>query len=116
METRANYVLLGVFTIAMGLATIFFSLWISKAQFAESATYDIVFQGPISGLAKGGDVRFNGIKVGDVKSLRIDPEDAQRVVARVGIDVHTPVRTSSEAQLEGLGLTGVTLIQLTAGN
>ena len=88
----------------------------SKAKLADSNTYDIVFDGPISGLAKGADVRFNGIKVGDVRTLRIDERNAQHVVARVRVDGETPVRSSSEAKLEGVGLTGVTMIQLTAGD
>jgi phospholipid/cholesterol/gamma-HCH transport system substrate-binding protein len=60
-------------------------------------------------------VRFNGIKVGEVRDLRIDETDASRVIARVQVSAATPVRTDSVARLEAVGLTGVTLIQLSAG-
>jgi phospholipid/cholesterol/gamma-HCH transport system substrate-binding protein len=117
METRANYVLLGGFTILMAAAAMLFALWIAQAQFNQAyALYDVVFQGPVRGLAKGGEVRFNGIKIGEITELKIDEENSQQVVARVRVDAATPVRISSEASLEALGLTGVNLIQLTAGN
>jgi phospholipid/cholesterol/gamma-HCH transport system substrate-binding protein len=61
-------------------------------------------------------VRFNGIKVGEVRELRIDPENTTRVIARVRVASEVPVKTDSLAQLEPIGLTGVTLIQLSAGS
>ena len=67
------------------------------------------------GLTIGGEVRFNGIKVGEVRNLRIDPDNTARVIARVRISSDVPVREDSEGQLEPIGLTGVTLIQLSAG-
>ena len=70
---------------------------------------------PYAACAAGGEVRFNGIKVGEVKTLRFDPQDATRVIARIQVSATTPVRTDSRARLEAVGLTGVTLIQLDAG-
>jgi phospholipid/cholesterol/gamma-HCH transport system substrate-binding protein len=61
-------------------------------------------------------VRFNGIKVGEVDSLRIDPDNTNRVIARIRVSNDVPVKTDSAAQLEPIGLTGVTLIQLSAGS
>lgn len=117
METRAHYVLLGGFALAVTAALMLFALWIARASFNQSyAVYDVVFDGPVRGLAQGGEVRFQGIKVGEVTNLRLDPDNANRVLARVRIDAATPVRTSSTAQLEPLGLTGVSLVQLDAGD
>jgi phospholipid/cholesterol/gamma-HCH transport system substrate-binding protein len=117
METRAHYILVGVFTIVMSVALFLFALWAARAQFNEIySMYDIVFQGPVRGLAKGGEVRFNGIKVGEIIALQLDEKNAQQVLARVRVDGKTPVRTSTEAGLEAIGLTGVNLIQLTAGD
>ncbi len=116
METRAHYVLIGAFTLGAVLLAALFALWMTGSRFdRETSVFDVVFVGPVRGLARGGEVRFNGIKVGEVTDLRIDAADPNNVVARVRIDGATPVRTSSEASLESLGLTGVTLIQLTAG-
>ena len=78
--------------------------------------YDVVFDDPVRGLTEGGEVRFNGIKVGEVESLRIDPDNTNRVIARIRVSSDVPVKTDTEAQLEPIGLTGVTLIQLSAGS
>ncbi len=117
METRAHYVLVGAITLGFFALAMVFSLWLARAQFnREYATYDIVFEGPVRGLQQGGEVRFNGIKVGEITDLALDTADTSKVVARIRVDAVTPVKISTEARLEALGLTGVNLIQLTAGN
>lgn len=117
METRAHYVLVGAFAIGVAFALMLFTLWIARASFNQSYdVYDVVFDGPIRGLANGGEVRFQGIQVGEVTDLRLNQENPNQVIARVRIDASTPIRTSSSAQLEPLGLTGVSLVQLTAGD
>jgi phospholipid/cholesterol/gamma-HCH transport system substrate-binding protein len=116
METRANYVLIGAFVLMGAAALMLFTLWISGSSFRrELTTYDVVFEGPVNGLSEGGEVRFNGIKVGEVTRLSLDRQDPNRVIARVKVDAQTPVRSDSVAQLDFLGITGVTFIQILAG-
>ncbi len=116
METRANYVLIGAFVLMGAAALMLFTLWISGSSFRRDlSTYDVVFEGPVNGLSEGGEVRFNGIKVGEVTRLSLDRQDPNRVIARVRVDAQTPVRTDSVAQLDFLGITGVTFIQILAG-
>lgn len=117
METKANYVLIGAATILGALFIMLFSMWIASSEFRRGYNiYDIEFDDPVRGLTEGGEVRFNGIKVGEVDDLRIDPENTMRVIARVRVSTDVPVRVDSEAQLEPIGLTGVTLIQLSPGS
>ncbi|MBW8304482.1 MAG: MlaD family protein, partial [Brevundimonas sp.] len=78
--------------------------------------YDIVFYGPVRGLSEGGEVHFNGIRVGEVTDLNLDPNKGDQVIARIRIDGTTPVRVTSRAQLEPQGITGLNYIQITAGN
>jgi len=116
METKANYVLIGAATIFGALFIMLFSMWIASSEFRRGYNvYDIVFDDPVRGLTEGGEVRFNGIKVGEVDDLRIDTPNTNRVIARVRVSTDVPVRTDTEAQLEPIGLTGVTLIQLSPG-
>lgn len=116
METKANYILLGAATIAGAVLIMLFAMWLAGGEFRRGyQEYDIVFDDPVRGLAEGGEVRFNGIKVGEVQTLRIDPDNTNRVIARVRISNDVPVRQDSSAQLEPIGLTGVTLIQLSPG-
>jgi phospholipid/cholesterol/gamma-HCH transport system substrate-binding protein len=116
METKANFIRIGAATVIGVLLIMAFAAWISSSDLRRGANeYDVVFDEPVRGLTEGGEVRFNGIKVGEVRDLRIDPDNPNRVIARVRISSDVPVREDSEGQLEPIGLTGVTLIQLSAG-
>lgn len=117
METKANYVLIGAATVIGAVLIMLFAMWIAGGEFNRGFNqYDVVFDDPVRGLTEGGEVRFNGIKVGEVEDLRIDPDNTNRVIARIRVSSDVPVKEDSEAQLEPIGLTGVTLIQLTAGS
>jgi len=117
METKANYILIGAATVIGVAFMLMFAMWMANSEFSRGYNeYDVVFADPVRGLAEGGEVRFNGIKVGEVRSLRIDPDNTNRVIARVRVSADVPVRQDSTARLEPIGLTGVTLIQLTAGS
>ncbi|MFZ4601479.1 MAG: MlaD family protein [Caulobacterales bacterium] len=117
METKANYVLIGASAIIGFALALAFALWIAGADLNRSfSTVVVVFDGPVRGLARGGEVRFQGIKVGEVTDLRIDPTNPDKVLARVRIDAATPVKRDSVGQLEPVGLTGVNLIQITGGS
>lgn len=79
METRAHHVLIGALTLLILAAAIGFTLWLSKSSHdKEYDLYDIVFEEAVSGLNKGGIVEFNGIRIGEVISLRFDQADAKK--------------------------------------
>jgi phospholipid/cholesterol/gamma-HCH transport system substrate-binding protein len=116
METRANYALLGGVTVAAVVLIMLFAMWLARASFSrEFATYDVVFDGAARGIGAGTEVRFNGIRVGEVRDLFMDPKNESGVVARIRIGASWPVRADSEAQLEPIGLTGLNLIQISSG-
>src|SRR3954454_19874525 len=116
METRANYALIGAFTLAVIVAAFGFVYWFSggdKAQRRQPVR--IVFSGAVSGLSKGSFVTFNGLRVGEVSDVGFVPEDPRRVVARVEVDRTTPIRTDTRARLEVQMLSGVAQIALVGG-
>ena len=116
MERNANYALVGVVSLSIFMGLVIFIVWLARIHFAHDYTiYDVVFVGPISGLSQGGEVHFNGIKVGEVTTIGLDKKDPRDVIARVRITSDVPVRADSIATLEPLGITGVTYIQITAG-
>lgn len=117
MERDAHYAAVGMATVALVAALAVFVIWLARFQFAnEYDIYDIVFYGPVRGLQEGGEVHFNGIRVGEVTDLNLDPRQADQVIARVRLDGDTPIRVTSRAQLEPLGITGLNYIQITAGD
>ena len=117
MERDAHYAAVGIATIALLAALAVFSIWLARLQFnSDYDVYDIVFYGPVRGLSEGGEVHFNGIRVGEVTDLNLDPKKGDQVIARIRVDGMTPVRVTSRAQLEPQGITGLNYIQITAGN
>nr|WP_321442027.1 MlaD family protein [uncultured Hyphomonas sp.] len=116
METRANYAVIGAFVIVATLAVAAFVLWLGQSQFSRDyKAYDIVFEGPVS-LEDGSAVRYIGIKVGEVSTVRIDRADPSKVRARIRIDRETPVKTDSTASIQLAGITGTTFVQISAGS
>lgn len=117
METRANYVLIGAFTLAAAAFMLLFGLWAAKYTSAKDwRLYDVVFDEAVTGLTEGGSVQYNGISVGTVDDLRLDPDDPRKVIARVKLRAQTPVKTDTHAKLSFTGLTGTAFIQLTGGS
>ena len=116
METRAHYVAIGSFTLLVIAAAFAFVFWFRGTDGRGTTTnYRIVFTGSVSGLAKGSLVMYNGLKVGEVTSLSLMPDDPSRVVAVATVDASTPMNTDTKARLEFQGLTGVASIQLSGG-
>lgn len=117
METRAHHILIGLFAFAVVGAAILFGLWLGKSGHDRAFNdYDIIFEETVQGLSQGGTVQFNGIRVGDVTRLRLDPDDPRRVIARVRLDAQTPVRSNTRARLMMAGITGIATIQLSSGD
>ena len=116
METRAPYALIGAFVIAIFGAVFGFVYWLhNTGGLGERTVYRIRFENTVSGLLAGAAVLFNGIRVGEVTDLRLDPDDPKRVTATITIVAGTPVRTDTQAGLEFQGLTGVPVISLRGG-
>ncbi|MEM5582006.1 MULTISPECIES: MlaD family protein [unclassified Roseibium] len=116
MDTRANYILIGAFMVAILIGAFGFVYWLAvTAESRQNVEMKIIFPGPVTGLPVGGQVLFNGIKVGDVKSLDFAPDDPTKVVATVGIKPTTPLRKDSKATLNFTGLTGVAYVDLSGG-
>ena len=117
MERNANYALVGFASLVLIVGLVAFVLWLAQVQFARDYDiYDIVFDGPVRGISVGGEVHFNGIKVGEVQRIALDPENASRVISRIKITSDVPIRSDSFATLEPQGVTGVNYIQITAGS
>lgn len=116
METRASHVLIGTFALGVFIAAFGFVLWLGKLSLErEWVFYDIVFEEAVTGLTVGGAVQYNGIQVGEVRKLSLAPNDPRQVVARVRLNSETPVKADTQARLNLIGLTGVTVIQLSGG-
>ena len=101
MEKDANYALVGLSTLLLFIGLVAFIVWLARVTFAqEYDLYNIVFQGPVRGISQGGEVHFNGIKVGEVTRIILDPSDPRRVIATARVTSTVPIRIDSFATRE----------------
>ncbi|MEI8146596.1 MAG: MlaD family protein [Alphaproteobacteria bacterium] len=116
METKANTTLIGAFSLAVLVTFFGFLYWFLRAgDNGRRAEYRVVFTGPVSGLRTGANVFFNGIRVGDVRTVRVDPVDPRQVVALISIDPSTPVRRNTKVALDVTLLAGTASVAMTGG-
>ena len=116
METKANYVLIGAFTIAGLVGLLGFFLWFARVELdRQFAYYDIRFTS-VSGLSSASDVRFSGLPVGQVVDVRLSPDRDGTITVRVEVAADTPVREDSVATIESQGVTGVSFVGIGPGS
>lgn len=117
METKANYVLIGLFALSVVAAAFGFVFWFHNiGGTAKRSTYLVRFDGSAAGLQAGSAVLFNGIRMGEVMKIFINPDDPHQVIATIGVDQRAPIRTDTAVGLDFQGLTGVASIALTGGS
>lgn len=115
METRANYLLVGAVTLAGFLGMLAFLMWFAKIELDRQFDYYDVYFPEVSGLSRASQVRFAGLQVGQVLDMQLAEDGSGRVRVRLEVTRDTPVRSDSQASLESQGVTGVTLVGITAG-
>ena len=117
METRANYVVIGAFTMAAVVGAFLFVMWIAGYTTPGGhRTFQVVFNGSVSGLSNGANVNFNGIKVGEVTHLTFSRSDPHQVVADIDVSADAPIDRNTKARLETAGITGAAAVALLGGS
>lgn len=116
METKANTALIGAFTLVVLALGFVFVYWLARgAEQSATAQLDVIFEDPVTGLSVGSQVLFNGIKVGDVKTLTLDPDDPRIVVAGLGVQPVRSIKADTQVTLGFQGLTGVGYVEMAGG-
>jgi phospholipid/cholesterol/gamma-HCH transport system substrate-binding protein len=91
-------------------------MWMTGAGIdRDYRLYDVLFREAVTGLSVGSAVQYNGIRVGEVETLRLDPQDPRQAWARVRISAAIPVKTDTQARLTLLNITGASGIELSQG-
>jgi phospholipid/cholesterol/gamma-HCH transport system substrate-binding protein len=92
-------------------------LWLAQGEFnRQFSYYDIYFSGSVTGLGQGSAVRYNGIQVGRVAEIRINPQNLEQVRVTIEVDPTTLIKSDAVASLEVQGLTGIAFIEITGGS
>ena len=117
METRAGYMIVGIFVLLMTAGILTFFLWLGKTDFDyKTKYYMIYFPGSVTGLTLGGTVNYLGVPIGTVKNIELDPEKPDQVRVLVGIKDSVLIREDAFASLELQGLTGYKFVQISGGS
>ena len=99
METRAHYVAVGTFVLAMVALAFIAVLWMARSSLTtEYARYDIYFRGPVTGLRNGAAVEYNGVPVGKVAEIKIVPFE-KKYVGEDEADENTPPDESAPSSM-----------------
>ena len=113
MEREANYVAVGAFMLLVAIMAALFVYWYSDSREARHYTrYEVYFDGSVSGLSEGGQVRYLGVDIGRVVRIRVDRRAADRVQVLVDIDSSAPISARTLAELSLQGVTGLLYIDL----
>lgn len=117
MESKVNYTIVGVFVLFFSAALIAFAFWLGKYNDDESKyqRYKIYITESVAGLAPEAAVKFHGVDVGMVESIRINPHNSEEVELLLKIQKETPVKTDSTATLKFFGVTGLAFIEISGG-
>lgn len=114
MQSRAAHALIGLATLAVLAALFGLGYWFSRGQ-GDTIDVKVVFNGKVSGLGRGSSVLFNGLRVGEVKELDIEPNNPRQIFAILKISQSAPLRVDTIARLEAQGLAGIVAVQLRGG-
>jgi phospholipid/cholesterol/gamma-HCH transport system substrate-binding protein len=117
METRAHYVAVGAFVLAVIVLGFIAVVSLGGVEFAQNLTrYYVFFKGSVTGLSRGSLVQYNGITVGRVVDVRVDPDDLEKIQVTVEIDKNlVKIKTDARAFIDTNLLSGVATIQIRGG-
>lgn len=115
MEPKVHYTVVGAFVIVLGAALALIFFWLTAVKHDKVYhTYLVYVSEGVSGLTADSQVRYNGVPVGFVRKIELDPSNPQLVRLKLEIEAGTPITTSTVATLKTQGITGVIYVELTA--
>jgi phospholipid/cholesterol/gamma-HCH transport system substrate-binding protein len=115
MDSKVNYIVVGLFVIVLAAALLAGVLWFSAGLHGTYRQYLMYTAESVSGLSVDAAVRYRGVKVGRVAEITLTPGDPSRVRLLLDIEEGTPVKTDTQATLEMQGLTGLMNVNLVGG-
>ncbi len=116
MYSKVNYALVGLFVVGLFAAFLRGLFWLTLG--GETKVYDryrVYFQESVAGLNPKATVRYRGVQIGQVESIRLDPTNPDRVDVVLDIERGTPIRRNTIATLSTRGLTGIAAVELSGG-
>ena len=117
MESRAHYTIVGLFVLLLATGAVLFTLWMGRygERRIEYKKYYTYMSESISGLPKGGDVKYMGVEIGKVSNIYIDPQDPTYIRLTLRLPTRFVVREGMYTTLKLAGITGIAYVEIDGG-
>ncbi len=118
MDTKINFLKIGLFVIAFVTALLILIFWLGKYGFEKKKfdEYSIYFKESVAGLNIGSSIKYKGFDVGTVSEIKFNPNNSEEIQVDVSIKKDTPIKEDNYAVLGNLGITGLKYIELKGGS
>lgn len=118
MESRVSFAAVGAFVILLTTALVAGFLWLSSGKYYRKTfdTYQTYMAESVAGLNLSSSVLYRGVNVGRVRAIALAPDNVELVQLTLDIERGTPVKEDTIATLQTQGLTGIAVVELTAGH
>ncbi|HVE11681.1 MAG TPA: MlaD family protein [Paraburkholderia sp.] len=111
MENKSHAFWAGLFTVALALA-IAAAAVLFNVDRSVRVPYDLIARTNVTGLYPDAAVRYRGLDVGKVQSLKFDRNNPGQIVIRILVDKRAPITHSTFGSLALQGVTGIAFVQL----
>jgi len=112
MSNKSSKFLIGLFVITGVMMCVFIIIWVGAADlFMKGSNYVTYFDESVQGLQADSAVKYRGVEIGKVQSIKVAP-DQQLIEVAMKIDLSADLQYSTTAQLRTLGITGIVFIEL----
>ena len=111
MESRAYAFITGLFVVALVAAIVVWANWLAQEP-EDRKAYRVIATTPVSGLNAQAQVRYRGMSVGRVTSIKLDPTDRHKILIDIEVNGDIPVTRGTYAQLGMEGITGIAYVHL----
>ena len=117
MESKINYIIVGIFVVLFGIGLAVFSFWLEKYGVQEDFRYYKTYmKESVSGLSREASVKYRGVDVGIVETIRINPENSEEVELLLRVKKETPIKEDMVVILKFYGLTGLAFVEVESGS
>jgi len=116
MESRVNYIIVGIFVVLFSTGLAVFSFWLEKyGSLEDFAYYKTFMKESVSGLSREASVKYRGVEVGIVEEIKINPMNSEEVELLLRVKKNTPIKEDMVVILKFYGLTGLAFIEIEGG-
>lgn len=117
MNNKTQYMMVGLFVLALGTALIAGVLWLGAGGPGRAyQSYVVYMTDSVAGLSRDGAVKYRGVDVGRIRHIGLAPDNPELVRLLLEIELDTPIKEDTVATLEAQGLTGLAYINLLGGS